>query len=174
MSRLTHGTVSRLPPAEHPCCCWLNCLAGLTENADLSWQEFAATRLMKPASADELTAQAAAAATHMAGAPKSSRKLQQTVPAAWDWRSLGKLTPVKNQGSCGSCWAFAAVAALESKALIDGTKFSGDLSEQQMVSGGHVQNGCCRLCVASLASAAACNQQCHLQLPHPACTWPAN
>ena len=67
---------------------------------------------------------------------KPSRKLQQAVPAEWDWRALGKVTPMKNQGSCGSCWAFAAVAALESKALINGTKFGGDLSEQQMVRGG--------------------------------------
>ncbi|PRW56392.1 papain-like cysteine protease C1 [Chlorella sorokiniana] len=108
---------------------------GLTDTADLSWEDFQATRLMRPANADALTAQAAAGATAVetAPAPKHGRKLAQTVPAKWDWRALGKVTPVKNQGSCGSCWAFAAVAALESKALITGTKFSGDLSEQQMV-----------------------------------------
>jgi len=111
---------------------------GLTDTADLTWEDFQATRLMRPANGDVLTAQAAAGATQVDAAPvpKPGRKLQQTVPAKWDWRALGKVTPVKNQGSCGSCWAFAAVAALESKALITGTKFSGDLSEQQMVSGG--------------------------------------
>ena len=111
---------------------------GLTDTADLTWEQFQTTRLMRPANADALTAQAAAGATAVdaAPAPKPSRKLQQTVPAKWDWRALGKVTPVKNQGSCGSCWAFAALAALESKALITGTKFSGDLSEQQMVSAG--------------------------------------
>ena len=118
---------------------------GLTDTADLTWEQFAASHLMRPADADALTAQAAAGATRVAGKPKASRKLQQTVPAKWDWRALGKVTPVKNQGSCGSCWAFAAMAALESKALITGTKFSGDLSEQQMVSGGLVFSGvgCC-------------------------------
>lgn len=35
-------------------------------------------------------------------------------PASYDLRDMGKVTPVKNQGACGSCWAFATYAALES------------------------------------------------------------
>lgn len=50
----------------------------------------------------------------------------------FDWRGLGGVTPVKNQQACGSCWAFVAVAQLESFVKIyDGVEL--DLSEQQVV-----------------------------------------
>ena len=61
------------------------------------------------------------------------------VPSAFDWRNISGnnfVTPIRNQGSCGSCWAFAATAALESKALITfnwpGTNLN--LSEQIVLS----------------------------------------
>ena len=55
------------------------------------------------------------------------------VPCKKDWESLGKVTSVKNQGNCGSCWAFAAVAAVESAYLINYNS-SLNLSEQELVS----------------------------------------
>jgi len=38
-----------------------------------------------------------------------------TYPASFDLRTQNRVTPVKNQGACGSCWAFATMASIESK-----------------------------------------------------------
>ncbi|MBN1259673.1 MAG: hypothetical protein JXB35_03245 [Anaerolineae bacterium] len=46
----------------------------------------------------------------------------QDLPAVLDWRTQdgGRVTPVKNQGSCGSCYAFGSIAHIESTMLMDG------------------------------------------------------
>jgi predicted outer membrane repeat protein len=58
---------------------------------------------------------------------------QQPLPESFDWRQLDGCTPVKNQGGCGSCWAFAAVGVAESQYLIQ-SYTTLDLSEQWLVS----------------------------------------
>jgi len=50
------------------------------------------------------------------------------LPSQWDWRDQGVVTSVKNQGVCGSCYAFAALGNVESELLIDGAG-SYDFSE---------------------------------------------
>ncbi|MFH1502553.1 MAG: C1 family peptidase [Candidatus Eisenbacteria bacterium] len=56
--------------------------------------------------------------------------LERDYPAYWDWREVGGTTPVKDQGSCGSCWDFAATGALEGNLrVMEGVVY--DLSEQQ-------------------------------------------
>jgi C1A family cysteine protease len=52
----------------------------------------------------------------------------------WDWRDHGGVTAVKDQGGCGSCWAFAATGVLESALKIHDHGAEVDLSEQQVVS----------------------------------------
>ena len=61
---------------------------------------------------------------------------------AFDWRDSGNVTPADDQGSCGSCWAFASVGALESKILIGGES-QYDLSEQQVISCNTYGYSCC-------------------------------
>lgn len=70
----------------------------------------------------------------------ASEEPVSVVPASLDWRNNGGdfVTPVRNQGSCGSCWAFATTAAAESAWLI-AQNWSGmdlNLAEQILVSCG--------------------------------------
>ena len=60
------------------------------------------------------------------------------LPAAFNWRDLGKTTSIKNQGSCGSCWAFATMGCYEGMIKVQfgdyfNTLAHPDLSEQWLV-----------------------------------------
>ncbi|KAL5573723.1 hypothetical protein UlMin_023320 [Ulmus minor] len=54
------------------------------------------------------------------------------VPSTMDWRKKGAVTPIKDQGQCGCCWAFSAVAATEGITKITTGKLVS-LSEQELV-----------------------------------------
>ncbi|PON73823.1 Cyseine protease [Trema orientale] len=54
------------------------------------------------------------------------------VPSSLDWRKKGAVTPVKDQGQCGCCWAFSAVAATEGITKLSTGKLIS-LSEQELV-----------------------------------------
>merc|ERR1712168_1424243 len=67
-----------------------------------------------------------------------------TAPDAIDWREKGAVNPVKNQGHCGSCWAFSAMGALEGLTFLTGPS-KGILpvcAEQQLVSCDTGSHGC--------------------------------
>lgn len=54
------------------------------------------------------------------------------LPATVDWRTQGVVTPVKDQGDCGSCWSFAAAETIESHWAISKGQL-WELSEQQIL-----------------------------------------
>jgi len=64
-----------------------------------------------------------------------------TAPDAIDWREKGAVQHVKNQGSCGSCWAFGAVGGLEGAWSINKGTLP-DISEQELVSCDKSSEGC--------------------------------
>jgi len=64
--------------------------------------------------------------------PPSTLKSTSTAPTAWDWRTRGAITPVKNQGQCGSCWSFSATGAIEAAWFIKHNQLIS-LSEQNLI-----------------------------------------
>ncbi|KAI4343018.1 hypothetical protein MLD38_027568 [Melastoma candidum] len=63
------------------------------------------------------------------------------IPETMDWRSKGAVTPIRDQGRCGSCWAFSAVAAIEGITKIKTGKLT-PLSVKQLVDCDHGNKGC--------------------------------
>ncbi|KAI3814446.1 hypothetical protein L1987_14086 [Smallanthus sonchifolius] len=103
---------------------------GVNEFADMTWEEFSKNKL--------------GASQNCSATKKGNHKLTQDVlPLTQDWRKAGIVSPVKNQGSCGSCWTFSTTGALEAAyAQAYGKKVS--LSEQQLVdcAGDFNNSGC--------------------------------
>ena len=65
-----------------------------------------------------------------------------SLPASFDWRAQANgLPPVRNQGQCGSCWAFATIGALECGIQIK-DNVTANLAEQWLVSCNRSGWGC--------------------------------
>jgi len=73
--------------------------------------------------------------------PVFSGKRGLVVPSSFDWRTKGVVTPVKDQGQCGSCWAFSATEGVES-AWIFAKHPSVELAPQQIVDCDQSDQGC--------------------------------
>merc|ERR1712187_464421 len=60
-----------------------------------------------------------------------------------DWVAQNKVSPVKNQGKCGSCWTFSATGAMEAHIAIQFNRYI-DLSQQQLLdcSADYGEKGC--------------------------------
>jgi cathepsin L len=94
----------------------------LLDLADLSDAEYKALLTYKRRSSTARNAVATVTAPRHKG----------DVPTEWDWRAHEVVTPVKNQGQCGSCWAFSAVAAMECAYALSTGKLES-FSEQELV-----------------------------------------
>ncbi|MBN1482443.1 hypothetical protein EH223_10420 [candidate division KSB1 bacterium] len=73
--------------------------------------------------------------------PQMLRAEAVTIPAQWDWREQDGVTAIRDQKSCGSCWAFATLGSFESLLKIK-QDTTVDLSEQHLVSCNQWNWGC--------------------------------
>jgi len=104
---------------------------GINDFADMSQEDFAATRLGLRSEGQKMWGGLPHLGTHVLG--------EKPLPESVDWRR--SMSAVRDQGSCGSCWAFSAIAAIEGGwAAAAGEVLS--LSEQQLVDCSAQNHGC--------------------------------
>jgi len=109
------------------------CVFGITKFSDMFDDEFAAThkgykrskahRNLPTLSIDDL------------------QDALKSLPVSVDWRTKGAVTPVKDQGNCGSCWAYSATEEIETGVFM-ATGTLPMLSEQEVISCDTTDGGC--------------------------------
>jgi len=114
-----------------------NKVFGITKYSDMSTEEFRSTMLMKKGINKEQEARPNIPVL-------SPKKNSDRQPAAFDWRDYGAVTAVKDQGQCGSCWAFSVVENIESMYIVakKATNTTIDLAPQQLVDCDDSDDGC--------------------------------
>jgi len=105
---------------------------GITQFFDLSPQEFALW------SGGRKVPAAALATSCLAHGVTSPQMDASAIPTSFDWRTHSPpvVNPVKNQGQCGSCWAFSTISVIESAYAISGKPLT-QFSEQEIVDCSH-------------------------------------
>ncbi|TPP67000.1 Preprocathepsin cathepsin L [Fasciola gigantica] len=105
---------------------------GLNQFTDMTFEEFKAKYLSEIPRASEFLSH---------GMPYRAKN--RAVPTSIDWRESGYVTEVKDQGGCGSCWAFSTTGAMEGQ-YMKSQRINISFSEQQLVdcSGDFGNHGC--------------------------------
>ncbi|TPP67277.1 Cathepsin L [Fasciola gigantica] len=105
---------------------------GLNQFSDMTFEEFKATYLREISRASDMLSH---------GIPYEAN--DRALPESIDWREFGYVTEVKDQGQCGSCWAFSTTGAMEGQYMKE-QKTNISFSEQQLVdcSGDYDNHGC--------------------------------
>ena len=109
---------------------------GFTPFVDMTQGEFQEKYLMNPHTLERLMSQ------HVIEAKEEkNEKVDKFLNEVPDFSYLEKLGKIKDQGGCGSCWAFAAIAVIESRYMqLSGTY--REFSEQHLVDCDNYDNGC--------------------------------
>jgi len=107
---------------------------GVTKFSDLAPEEFRQLYLMK----NKIPATPSPIKTNKAELVATAE------PTKLDWRTRGAVTPVKDQGQCGSCWAFSATETIESAWILAGKSTADklNLAPQQIVDCDGSDGGC--------------------------------
>merc|ERR1711907_416535 len=104
-------------------------MGGATQFSDMTLEEFQAMPIRGFAAGSDL------------GLPKLGVHTDEEFVGAVDWTTKGAVTPVKDQGQCGSCWAFSTTGGLEGAwKLASGSLTS--MSEQFFVDCSKQNSGC--------------------------------
>jgi len=104
---------------------------GMNAFGDLTPQEFYSTRL----------GYKRIGRNYIRGVNEADLSHVTTIADSLDWRTEGAVTPIKDQGQCGSCWAFSATGSTEGAYFLAKDKLVS-LSEQQLVDCSTANSGC--------------------------------